>query len=461
LNPVAIIGGGITGLCAAFALKSKGVPVTVYEASSRPGGVIQSVRKDGFLAEFGPNTLLETSPAISQLVQDAGLESEKLYTSPAATKRFLVRSGRPIEVPSSPLGLALTPLFSLNAKLAILREPTIPRRTDGSEESVADFVTRRLGREILDYAVDPMVGGIYAGDPEELSVHHAFPKLANLEAKYGSLIKAQILGARERKKSREISKDKAPKFSFNEGLERLPAALAKRLKSSIKLNTRTLGANYQNETWSLQCEGVSAARNEHSAIIFAGTGFQLPQFSLAHGDKAITLDLFSEIIYPPVASVVLGFRRSEVSHPCEGFGMLIPKAENFNILGTIFSSSLFPNRAPADCVLLTSYLGGRRQSDLALQSESKLLEMTRADLKTLLGATGTPVFQHIAVYPRAIPQYNLGYGKFLDAMTNIETNAPGFFFAGHYRDGVSLSDSILSGLRAAGNVQSFLSKHST
>ena len=233
---MAVIGGGITGLTAAFYLQRKGVPVTLYEASDRVGGVIQSLRQDGYLAEFGPNTILETSAKIGQLVRDAGLQERRRDPDPKAEARYVVRYKRPIEMPGSPLGFFTTKLFTPRAKLAVLREPFVPARRDGQEESVAEFVLRRLGQEFLDQAIDALVAGVYAGDPYKLSVPQAFPKLAQLEARYGSLIKGQILGARERKQRGEVAKDRAPKFSFDEGLQVLPETLRARLGPAIKLN---------------------------------------------------------------------------------------------------------------------------------------------------------------------------------------------------------------------------------
>ena len=198
MKSVAVIGAGITGLTAAFYLKRQGVPVTIYEASGRVGGVIQSLRQNGWLAEFGPNTILETSPKIAQLVRDAGLQPRRLDPDPKAEARYVVRYRRPIEMPGSPAGFFTTGLFTWKAKLAVLREPFVPRRRDGAEESIAEFVKRRLNQEFLDHAIDALVAGVYAGDPYKLSVQQAFPKLAQLEARYGSLIKGQIFGARER-----------------------------------------------------------------------------------------------------------------------------------------------------------------------------------------------------------------------------------------------------------------------
>ncbi len=229
MKSVAIIGAGITGLTAAFYLMRKGIPVTVYEAGNRVGGVIESLRKDGYLAEFGPNTILETSPKVGQLVRDAGLQHRRMDPDPKSGARYVVRYRRPVEMPGSPLGFFTTELFSLKAKLAVLHEPFVPARRDGKEESVAEFVVRRLGQEFLDHAIDALVAGVYAGDPAKLSVPQAFPKLAQLEANYGSLIKGQIFGAGERKKRGEVAKDRAPKFSFDEGLQVRTDTLRERL----------------------------------------------------------------------------------------------------------------------------------------------------------------------------------------------------------------------------------------
>jgi len=460
MKSVAIIGAGVTGLAAAFYLKRAGVPVTVYESAGRPGGVVQSLRREGFLAEFGPNTILETSPKIAQLIRDAGLAPRKLASDPAAEARYVVRYGRPIAMPGSPLGFFTTSLFTLGAKLAVLREPFVPPRRDGVEETIGQFVVRRLNQEFLDHAIDAMVAGIYAGDPNRLSLTHAFPKLKALEDKYGSLIRGQIRGARDRKKSGEVAKDRAAKFSFDEGLQVLPDTLAAGLGASLKLNTAVKKLTRTSGGWRVTAADGEA---EFGAVIYCGTAYRLaelpveteagqPAASPLLAGQGAALRAFAEISYPPVASVVLGFRREDVAHPCQGFGMLIPKIEGFKILGTIFSSALFPNRAPAGQLMLTSYVGGARYPELASRPPEQLIEITLADLRRLLGVRGRPVFSQIVPYPRAIPQYNLGYGKYRQLLTDLEAAAPGLYFAGHYRDGVSLGDSIVSGVNIAERV---------
>jgi oxygen-dependent protoporphyrinogen oxidase len=453
LKSVAIIGAGITGLTAAFYLKRNGIPVTVYDASGRVGGVIRSLRKDGYIAEFGPNTLLEISPKISQLICDAGLESRRLNPEPKAEARYVVRYRRPIAMPSSPVGFLTTDLFTLKAKLAVLREPFVAPRRDGAEESIAEFVIRRFNQEFLDHAIDALAAGIYAGDPRKLSVTHAFPKLKALEDNYGSMIKGQIFGSRERKKRGEVAKDRAPKFSFDEGLQVLPDTLAEHLGDAVTLNTSVTKLMQTPDGWALTIsEGLL---REHSAVIYAGTAFKLAALKI-ESKHEVNLAPLSEIRYPPVASVVLGFRREDVAHPCQGFGMLIPKIEGFKILGTIFSSSLFPNRAPSGHLTLTSYIGGERYPELASLPPEKLYELTCEDLRVLLGVKGKPTFQHCVFYPRAIPQYNVGYGRYRALMTDVETKAAGLFLAGHYRDGVSLSDSIVSACNVVERVEKFV-----
>jgi protoporphyrinogen/coproporphyrinogen III oxidase len=467
MKSVAIIGAGVTGLTAAFYLKRRGVPVMVYEAGGHAGGVIQSSRQKGFLAELGPNTILETSPKISQLVRDAGLASRRLGTNPQADARYVVRDRRPIAMPASQLGIFGSKLLSAKAKFALVREPFIPPRGDGQEETIAEFVVRRLNQEFLDHAIDPLVAGIYAGDPHKLSMLHAFPKLKALEDKYGSLIKGQFFGARERKKTGEVAKDRAPKFSFDEGLQVLPDTLAAQLGDALKLNTPVTRLVQRSDGWRVM---TASGEGEHSAVIYCGTAHRLAEMQIELGAPSIArlgtietqaeqcsaLRTLSEIRHPPVASVVLGFRREDVAHPCAGFGMLIPKVEGFKILGAIFSSSLFPNRAPAGHLTLTSYIGGERQPEIASLPAEKLFELVCEDLRVLLGVKCRPVFTHHHFWPRAIPQYNVGYGKYKGLMSELETKAAGLFLAGHYRDGISVGDSIVSGGKAAERIANFL-----
>ncbi len=452
MKPVAIIGGGITGLTAAFKLTQVGIPVTLFESTDRVGGVIQTVRDRDYLAECGPNTILETSPLIGELISDLGLEERRIYSSDQAENRYIVRDKRPVKLPRSPLAFLTTPLFSYRAKARLLAEPFIRRAPADVEENLASFVRRRIGREFLDYAINPFVAGVYAGSPEQLSVREAFPKLHALEQRYGSLILGQALGARERKRSGNVSKQNAPKFSFDQGLGTLTDALGQRLKEQIRTGQAIGKLIKQNGAWSLGQAG------EHSGVLLALPAFRLAEMRVTCESKPISLSMLAGIQYAPVASVVLGFRREDVEHPLDGFGALNPEVERLNSLGTIFSSSLFPNRAPLGQVLLTSYVGGLRAPHLVSKTPDELCKLVMADLKTVLGVNGEPTYRHVFVHRRAIPQYDVGYDRFKSFMNELETNVSGLFFAGHCRDGVSLVDSIVSGHEAAGRIANHLKK---
>jgi protoporphyrinogen/coproporphyrinogen III oxidase len=453
---IAIIGGGITGLTAAYRLRQAGIPVTVYEASHRVGGVIQTTCRDGFLAECGPNTILETSPVVSDLVRDLRLESQRLYADPTAKKRYVLRGQLPVPVPDSPAGMFMSPFFSLGAKLRLLAEPFVRRAALETEESVAEFVLRRLGQEFLDYAINPMIGGIYAGDPARLSVTQAFPKLHALEQRYGSLILGQILGARERRKSKEVAKQFAPKFSFRDGLRTLINALHRELREDIRLRSSVRALRQVPGGWALDVtRDGSGAIYQHHAVLLAAPAHKLARVYLQAGEGQ-TLAMLDDIPYAPVASLVLGFRREDVAHPLDGFGVLVPEIERRNILGAIFSTSLFPHRAPAGHVTISCYMGGMRAPELATRDTASAVGVALTDLRVMLGVRGEPVFVHHTVFPKAIPQYEVGFGRFRQAMNQLEANAPGLFFAGHFRDGISLSDSIVSGGRAAERLGRFV-----
>ena len=440
MQKVAIIGAGITGLTAAFELKRRGVDCMVYEASDRVGGVIQTVREEGFLVECGPNSILDTHPNLGKLVTHLGLEGNKLPANTAAQNRFIVRDGQPIALPTSPPAFFSSKAFSAKAKLRLMREPFI-RSKSNEQESLADFVLRRLGREFLDYAINPFVGGVYAGDPAKLSTCHAFPKLYALEQKHGSLIKGAIMGARERKKRAEVASKDARMFTFDDGMEVLPRQLAEKLGNAIWLNMPVTGfQQLNNGMWRVNGE-------EYTDVLLAIPTHLMPQL-----DAPFDLSPFADIYYPPVASLSLGFNENQFTHPLNGFGMLIPKVEDRYSLGALFPSSIFPERAPDGMVLLTMFIGGSMAPEKALQDESEMVANALNDLHDLLGLDGEPEYKHLSVYPKAIPQYIVGYERFLNRMEQIEADHPGVHFTGHYRDGISVGNSILSGINAADQI---------
>ena len=455
MNPVAIVGGGITGLSAAFRLREQNIPVTLYEAGDRVGGAVRTICENGFMAEYGPNTILETSPKIAALITDLGLDSRRRDSDPGANKNYIVRDGKMRPLPTSAAAFAATPLFSMAAKLRLAAEPFICRAPDSEDESLADFVVRRLGREFLDYAINPFVSGIYAGDPKKLSVRYAFPKLHAVEAKYGSLIVGQFLGARERKKRVEVGAQQAKKVSFDDGLQVLTDTLRAQLGSVVELNSSVIAAQKSADGWAVTVHANQREEQRmHSAVLLTAPAHKLAGICI-EDEGAVSLAALGGIQHPAVARIVLGFRREDVADPLDGFGFLVPEVERLSILGTTFSSSIFANRAPAGHVTLTSFIGGCRNPELATREPDELFDLALQDLQRVLGVRGRPTYQHHVLFPWAIPQYNVGYGKFMAMMDETESRHPGLFFAGNFRNGISLGNSIVSGQEAAIRVANY------
>lgn len=437
MQKVAIIGAGITGLTAAFELKQQGIDCTVFEASDRVGGCIRTAKQDGFLVECGPNSILDTHPDIGKLIARLGIEGNKLPSKPEANNRFIVRDGKLVALPTSPPAFLKTKAFSTRAKLRLMKEPFI-RSKSNEQESLAEFVVRRLGREFLDYAIDPFVSGVYAGDPTRLATFHAFPKLYALEQQYGSLIKGAIKGAKERKQREEVASKDARMFTFDDGMEVLPNRLAEKLGDAVRLNTPVSGFQpLESGKWRVNDD-------EFTDLLLA-----IPAHAMPALETPFDLSLMDEIYYPAVTSCSLGFGLNQFTHPLNGFGMLIPGLENRFSLGALFPSSIFPERAPAGMALLTVFIGGSKRPERALMDEDEMVEKVLGDLRDLLGLDGGPEFRMLSVWPKAIPQYIVGYEKYLNHMKQIESEFPGIHFAGHYRDGISVANSLLSGLNVA------------
>lgn len=449
---IAVIGAGISGLTTAYLLKKNGYDVTVYEKSSHVGGTMITEKTDGFLVDLGPNSALETSESLKTLIRDLGIEDQKIYGNDASNNRYIVRDGRLQALPMSPVKFLKTPLFSWKAKLRLMREPFI-KPTGGEDISLADFVRYRLGNEFLDYAINPFVAGVYAGDPENLSTPAAFPKLHALEQKYGSFIRGTIRGARERKKRKEVSKDRARLFSFTGGMEVFPQALAKALEGHIHVNC---------EVENVTAEKTFTLEFRHNGKAEKKTFNQLVISIPAKEMSALLARTFPEnarrlldIYYPPVAVVFTGFRENDVIRPLDGFGFLIPKIEKRRILGSIWSSTIFPGRAPEGHAAFTTFIGGTRQPELANADDETLLDMVFSDLNDLIGLKDKPVFTRIMRWPRAIPQYTMGYRSFQEMFDEMEKAMPGLFFAGNFRRGISVGDSVICAHETAEKIQTY------
>ncbi|MBP1646627.1 MAG: protoporphyrinogen oxidase [Bacteroidetes bacterium] len=455
---VVIIGAGISGLTTAYWLRRSGIEVTVLEQEGSAGGTMQTVREDGWLIELGPNSALETTPLFKEMYAGLGIEKEHVYADPASDKRFILRGGRLHALPLGPGAFLRTGLWTASGKLRLLKEPFIGRAHE--EESVAQFVERRLGREFLDYAINPFVAGVYAGDPGQLSVRSAFPKLYALEEKYGGLIKGMVMGARQRKQRAEKAKDRSKMFSFVEGMQTFPDAISRWLGNRVRVRCAVTALSRVNTT-STGVRGKYTITGIENGSPFSVVGdavvVSVPAYAAAPLVRPLAAGLarvLEAIYYPPVAELFLGYASRQIARPLDGFGYLVPAAEKRQILGTIWSSSLFPGRAPAGCVALTTFVGGARQPELVGLDDTDLLKRVTGEIRSILGAHGEPVFSRIIRWNKAIPQYNLGYKSVLDAVTSFENEHPGLFFCSNFRGGIAVGDCVMNGKKTAERIQS-------
>jgi protoporphyrinogen/coproporphyrinogen III oxidase len=441
---VLVVGAGICGLVTAYRLQRAGFSVRVIEAAARPGGVIASVARDGCLYERGPNSALDTTPLIGELVTSLGLGGQMRFASATADRRYVVRGGALTPLPTSPGAFFATSLFSASAKLALLREPFIARSPAQAEESIAAFVRRRLGNEFLDYAIDPFVAGIYAGDPETISVRAAFPKLHALEQRWGSLIRGQIFGASERRRQKEAAKNTAKSFSFVGGMQQLTDALAAAL-GSVELNTRAMRLERDGAgIFSVFAErqGAALAWRARAVVLATPADASAALLRAQAPDASAALE---SMVYAPVATVASAYALGDIGHALDGFGCLVPRKEQRRVLGVLFSSSMFEGRAPAGQALLTTFVGGQRQPSLPVLPEDELAALVRDEHAALLDVRGNPRFQVVTRWPRAIPQYTLGHLERVARAMAAQQRLPGLHFCANWKGGVSVGDCIRNG----------------
>lgn len=458
---VAIIGAGVTGLSAAYHLQQAGHNVIVLEKSARIGGAIQTTIKDEFLCEHGPNSLMLGDKRVSELITRIGLSSSLLQANSAADKRFIVHEGKLTPLPHSLLSGLTSPLFSLKAKFRLLKEPFIPKRNpEGGGECFADFVRRRLGPEMLEKAAGPFVSGIYAGDPNRLSITHAFPRLHRLEQNYGSLVRGAIKLQRSVRKGTADPNRLAKReiVSFTNGMQQLTDSLAASLAEGTIFNHADIGGISQNKKskrWHIdwKCANGSIGQGSFTDVIVTVPSHKLEELPFEE-QLHDSVSKLTHLDYPPVSSMLLGFKRSDVKHALDGFGMLMSMSEKSKILGGLFTSTLFPGRAPDEHVAINIMLGGARTPEHANMSDSAMKASVMDELRRLLGIETTPVFTHLTRWKKAIPQLNLGYSAILEQIQQSERESPGIHFAGNYRGGISVGDCIVSGAELSQQISS-------
>jgi protoporphyrinogen/coproporphyrinogen III oxidase len=448
---VAVIGGGVSGLACAYRLKKLGVPVTLLEASPRLGGLIETVEKDGFLFERGPQSFQGTETLLG-LIHDLGIEDELCKADPSAP-RYVLRQGRLRKIPMSPQAMLATSLLSPRTRWNIVSEPFKRTRPPNEDESVADFVRRKFGHEILEYLVSPFVSGVYAGDPEKLSLRAAFPTIEEWEREYGSVLRGQM-----KSRSTTARKGPLPLCSFRRGLNTLMQALGANLGEGARTNA---GASALSRSGSLADRGyeVRVARGgSEETIVAQAVALATPAYAASHlvGSIAPSLArILSGIAYASLAVVGMGYHEKQAA-ALDGFGVLIPRSEKHRTLGIVWNSSLFAGRAPEGQMVVTSFVGGATDPEIVAKSDEEIAAIVQDDHARILGITGSPIAAAVWKHEKALPQYNLGHGHAVQAIREAERTVPGLYFAGNYLEGPSIGKCVEEGFQTAEAIQGYL-----
>jgi protoporphyrinogen/coproporphyrinogen III oxidase len=446
-----VIGGGISGLACVYRLKQLGIGVTLFEESDRPGGVIGSVEQNGFLFEKGPQSFLGTPPLI-EMIRALGLSDELLEADPRAPRYVFVHK-RLQMIPMSPGALLTSSLLSYGTRLRVLAEPLRRTKPPGAEESVAAFVRRKFGHEILEYLVTPFVSGVYAGDPERLSLKSSFPSLAEWEEKYGSVLRGAM-------KSRSATGQPRPTLcSFRRGLstlfDRLVNAFGDSVEIGVRADTIERAPDGGNQGFGVRVSQVASARTHLAQAVILAT----PAYRAAHLLKNLSgrlATLLSGIAYAPVAVIANGYHRRQVGHTLQGFGFLVPRKEGLRVLGTVWNSSLFPRRAPDGMVVLTSFAGGATDPAIVQIEPNSLAELIEAEVAKVLEITGPPAERAVWRLEKGLPQYNLGHAETVGSIREEAAGIPGIFLSGNYLEGPSWGNCVEQAYRTAESVRDFL-----
>lgn len=438
---VVIVGGGATGLSAAFALtqaaaaERRPVHVTLLEAGAA-GGHAQTVNEDGYIVENGPNGFLNREPATLDLVKAVGLESRLIAAHPEAKRRFVVRNGRLCRAPESPQTLLATDALSLRGKLRLLGEPFARRAAADADETVYDFACRRIGREAAEVLVDTAVSGISAGDSRALSVAAQFPTMVAMEREHGSLLRAMF--ARRKRRGAPTAL-----MSFDRGLATLIEAVTDRLGSVVHTNRRVTGLERDGSVWRVRTN-LGETHDADSVVLAVPSRVASTLVSRVDGPLAAAL---SAIPFSGLAVVALAYRVADVPRPLDGYGYLVTRAENLATLGVVWESSLFPGRAPEGMVLLRAFLGGARHPDLASAGGAATSAAARLDLERVLGVSARPARTWTFGWPDAIAQYTVGHLDRVGAIRRALERHPSLVVCGTSYDGTSFNDAIASGTR--------------
>ncbi|SNR64623.1 MULTISPECIES: protoporphyrinogen oxidase [Hymenobacter] len=426
---IAILGGGISGLTLAWYLQRAGADYDLYEAAARPGGTVRTERHGDYLLETGPNSLL-LSPELDQLLQGLNLTSQMQDAAAVSQNRYVLKNGSYQKLPGTPPALLTGKFFGLKTKFNLLRELTRPAAPAGTPETLAAFFRRRFGSEVTDYALNPFIAGIYAGDPEQLLVQHTFPQLAAMEQQHGSVLRGLMKskGGAGRRRT----------FTLHGGLQTLTDTLARQLRRAHFSHGITgLHRRTDDGRWALETTGGPGFRLYDHVVLalptYTAADLLRPQFSAA-------AEALEQVHYPPMTAIYSAYDRVAVQHPLDGFGALHPRVEQPYAAGSIWTSSIFPDRAPAGQVLFTTFVGGSQYEEQARQPAETQKAAVHAELSRFYGIQAAPVWQYRYYWERAIPQFDHRIGPARAAVAALAEH--GLHATANWQAGVGVPDCI-------------------
>ena len=447
-NRVVVIGGGISGLASAWRLTSLGLPVLLLEQETQSGGVIRTVQSEGVLFEAGPQSFLLNAP-LFELLGEIGMHQDLLRAGRRAP-RYIFLGGKLNRVPMAPPGMLFTSLFSAGTKWRLVAEPFTSSKPPEADESIADFIRRKFGADLLDHLVAPIVSGIYAGDPERLSLRSAFPMLHAWEKAHGSVLRGMIKSLSNGSNRTRGSAGARGLVTLRQGNASFPARLSVRLGDSVVRGSRVTAVRRGSEggpRFEVQCESGGRQETIPAAAVFFATPANVTAKLLAPLVPAA--GELTRVAYAPVAVVGGAYAIEHFRRPLEGFGFLVPRSERMRILGTVWNSSLFPGRAPEDQTALTSFVGGMTDPSAGSLPDEALFQTVESELRRILGVFGAPRARFAQRWPQAIPQYNLGHAELVRNVRGALVAAPGIFLAGNYLDGPSVGACVATANAAA------------
>ncbi len=430
--------------------------ITIYEAGKRVGGKVRTeISPQGYLCEGGVNGFLNKIPRTLELCREVGVEP--VSADPAAEKRYVFSHGELHKLPEKPPEFLTSRLLSVPGRLRVIYE-LFAGGTDNPDETLAQFGTRRLGREAFERLIDPMASGVFAGDATKMSVTSCFPRIKEIEAEYGSLIRGLIkLQMKARKEGRKNTPGPGPGgrlTSFGKGMSALTDTLAQMLGSRIRTDAPVAGISRNGRLFTLHLK--DGTDEETDALILAAPAFA--QSSMLQEYDPELAGLLGGIEYPALSVVCLGYREDRIAPYLDGFGFLVPSGERRSILGTIVDSNVFPGRAPEGHALFRTMVGGARTPQLARLPDEQLLDRVRADLKDITGLAAEPEFARIFRHEKAIPQYVVGHAARLDAIDQILQKHPGLVLTGNAFRGVSLNDCVVNAWQTAESLMQALAE---